>query len=113
FLRQPDQQGFDHWFGARARGAGLSDIAYSFAAGREFQQRYGNLSHAQFVDLVYRNVLCRAGEAAGKAYWTQLLASGRLSRWDLVINFVELREYLTRTGTCHSVYPGESDAVAA
>jgi hypothetical protein len=113
FLRQPDQQGFDHWFGVRARGAGLSDIAYSFASSREFQSRYGNLGHGQFVDLVYRNVLCRTADAEGRAYWTDMLTSGRLTRWDMVIGFVELREYLTRTRTCHSIYPAESAAVAA
>jgi Domain of unknown function (DUF4214) len=113
FLRQPDQGGFDHWYAVRARGAGLSDIAYSFSASREFQQRYGNLDHGRFVDLVYRNVLCRPADAEGRAYWTQLLTSGRLSRWDMVIGFVELREYLARTGTCHSIHPAESQAVAA
>lgn len=111
FLRQPEQQGFDHWFGVRARGATLSDIAYAFAESREFQQRYGDLDHGRFVDLVYRNVLCRTAEPDGRAYWTGLLTSGRLSRWDMVIGFVELREYLTRTGTCHSVHPAETAAV--
>jgi hypothetical protein len=113
FLRQPDQGGFDHWFAVRARGAGLSDIAYAFAASREFQERYGDLDHGRFVDLVYRNVLCRAAEPEGRAYWTQLLTSGRLTRWDMVIGFVELREYLARTGTCHSIHPAESAAVDA
>lgn len=56
FLRQPDRDGFDHWYGVRARGAHLSDIAYAFAASSEFQQRYGNVDHDRFVDLVYGNV---------------------------------------------------------
>ncbi len=112
FLRQPEPAGFDHWFGVRARGAGLSDIAYAFAASDEFRQRYGSLDHPQFVDLVYRNVLCRAAEPEGRAYWTDLLSSGRLTRWDMVIGFVELREYLAKTGTCHSIHPAESAAVA-
>lgn len=113
FLRQPEQGGFDHWFAVRARGAGLSDIAYSFSASQEFQQRYGNLGHDQFVDLVYRNVLCRPAEPEGRAYWTQMLTSGRLTRWDMVIGFTELREYLTKTGTCHSIHPAETAAVPA
>lgn len=113
FLRQPDQQGFDYWFGVRAQGASQSAIAYSFSTSREFRQRYGDLSHGQFVDLVYRNVLCRTPDAEGRAYWTGLLRSGQLTRWDMVVNFVELREYLTRTQTCHSIHPAEDDAVAA
>lgn len=113
FLRQPDQQGFDYWFGVRARGASSSAIAYSFSTSQEFRERYGDLSHGQFVDLVYRNVLCRTPDAQGRAYWVDLLRSGRLTRWDMVVNFVELREYLTRTQTCHSTYPAEDDGVAA
>lgn len=113
FLRQPDQGGLDHWFGVRARGHGLSDIAYSFSVSDEFRARYGNLDHGQFVELVYRNVLCRTPDAQGRAYWTGLLRSGSLTRWDMVVNFVELREYLRRTETCHSIHPSEDAAVAA
>ncbi len=111
FLRQPDEQGFEYWLGARRSGATLADIAYQFASGTEFQNRYGSLSHGEFVDLAYDNILCRAPDAEGRAYWTGLLASGALTRWDLMINFAELREYLGRTSTCHSIYPAESAAV--
>ncbi len=113
FLRQPDDEGFLYWVQVRNNGASLSDIAYQFAQGTEFRNRYGNLSHAQFVDLAYNNVLCRVPDDDGRAYWTGLLNSGALTRWDMVINFAELREYLNRTGTCHSIYPTESAAVAS
>lgn len=113
FLRQPDQSGLAYWYGVRARGAGLGDIAYSFSTSTEFRTRYGALTDGQFVDLVYRNVLCRTPDAGGRSYWTGLLRSGALSRWNMVVNFVELREYLGRTTTCHSIYPAESAAVAA
>jgi hypothetical protein len=111
FLRQPDEGGFDYWTQVRSGGATLSDIAYQFAQGTEFRNRYGNLTHAQFVDLAYANVLCRAPDAEGRAYWTGLLESGALTRWDMMINFAELREYLGRTQTCHSIYPAETAAV--
>jgi hypothetical protein len=113
FLRQPDESGFDYWLGVRNGGATLGDLAYQFAQGTEFQNRYGNLSHGEFVDLAYANVLCRAPDGEGRAYWTGLLTSGQLTRWDMMINFVELREYLNRTGTCHSIYPNESAAVSS
>lgn len=111
FLRQPDAAGFGYWLRVRSGGATLSDIAFQFAQGTEFQNRYGNLSHAQFVDLAYDNILCRAPDAEGRAYWTGLLQSGALTRWDMMINFAELREYLRRTETCHSIYPNETAAV--
>jgi len=112
FLRQPDRSGFDYWASVRSGGASLSDIAFQFAYGPEFAARYGNLSNGQFVDLVYDNVLCRQPDAAGRAYWIGLLNGGSLTRWDMMVNFVELREYLGRTGTCGSIYPAESASVA-
>ncbi len=113
FLRQPDEQGFEYWLQTRNGGATLGAIAYQFAQGTEFKNRYGNLSHAQFVDLAYSNVLCRPPDPQGRAYWTNLLETGALTRWDMMINFAELREYLNRTSTCHSIYPNESAAVSS
>ena len=112
FLRQPDQGGFDYWVGTRTAGLSLSAIAFQFATSAEFVARYGNLSHSQYVDLVYGNVLCRVPDAGGRAYWTGLLESGALTRWDMMVNFAELKEYLVLTGTCQSIYPAESAAVS-
>ena len=111
FLRQPDEEGFDFWVDDRKNGATLSDIAFQFAQGPEFKGRYGNLNNEEFVALAYRNVLCRPAEGDGFNFWVGLLNSGELSRWDMMINVVELREYLNRTATCHSIYPEESAAV--
>ncbi len=111
FLRQPDRAGFNYWARVRSGGASLGDIAFQFASGPEFVNRYGNLSHADFVRLAYTNVLCRPNDPRGHAYWTNLLQSGAITRWDMMINFVELREYLRKTGTCHSTYPTESASV--
>jgi hypothetical protein len=113
FLRQPDQTGFDYWVGIRTGGLSLSALAFQFATSAEFIDRYGNLTNAQYVDLVYGNVLCRAPDPDGRAYWTGLLETGALTRWDMMVNFSELKEYLRLTGTCHSVYPAESADVAA
>ncbi|MGF1595339.1 MAG: DUF4214 domain-containing protein [Acidimicrobiales bacterium] len=105
FLRQPDRGGFDYWLSVRSNGYGLGAIAYQLSTSAEFQNRYGNLSNDQYVSLVYNNVLCRQPDSGGLAYWRGLLDSGQLSRWDMMVNFVELEEYMTRTGTCHSFYP--------
>ena len=110
FLRQPDRAGFDYWYGVRARGASLGGIAYTFSTGPEFRKRYGNLGDGAFVDLVYRNVLCRSADASGRSYWLGQLRSGAVTRWDMVVNFAELREYLGRTRTCHSIHPSETAA---
>ena len=82
FLRQPDLEGFQYWLGVRSSGSSLGDIAYQFAQGPEFLATYGDLSHEEFVDLAYDNVLCRAPDSEGRAYWAGELASGRLTRLD-------------------------------
>lgn len=110
FLRQPDAKGMAYWSEVRASGISLSDIAYSFAAGPEFQGRYGTLSNAEFVKLVYRNVLCRTKVDSGQAYWLDQLNNGAISRSQMMVNFTELREYMGKTGTCHSVFASESEA---
>jgi hypothetical protein len=110
FLRQPDAAGLAYWAEVRASGASLSDIAYNFAAGSEFRTRYGQLSNDQFVRLVYKNVLCRTKLDSGQAYWLDQLNRGNISRSQMMINFTELREYLGKTGTCHSVFTDETSA---
>ena len=110
FLRQPDAQGLAHWVGAAQDGMSLEEIASYFTSGTEFKNRYGNVSNAEFVRLVYRNVLCRVPDGSGENYWAGQLGSGSLSRSDLVVNFTELREYLRFTDTCHSIYSAESSA---
>ncbi len=113
FLRQPDEGGFDYWGRVRSEGAELSAIAYEFADSPEFRGRYGNLTNRQFVELIYTNVLCRPAEAEGLDYWTAELDSGRLTRWDMMIYFVELEEYLNKTQTCHSSIAGQGEGVSA
>ena len=64
-------------------------MANSFAFSAEFQNTYGNLSHQGFVELLYHNVLDRAGEGAGVAFWTAALASGQMDRGDVLLGFSE------------------------
>ena len=68
------------------------------------------MSNAEFVRLVYANVLCRTPDSGGENYWAGQLGAGSLNRSDMVVNFTELREYLRFTDTCHSIYRAETDA---
>ncbi len=86
FLRRPDIDGFAYWTGRRRSGASLSAIADSFARSPEFAKRYGSLSNAQFMDRIYRNVLGRAPDARGRAFWTGELEKGR-SRGAVMVQF--------------------------
>ena len=62
----------------------------------EFQARYGSLDNADFVDLLYRNVLDREADATGLANWTARLDAG-MSRADVVMGFSQSPEFTAAT----------------
>jgi len=93
FLRDPDFAGLDHWAKQINGGRSLKSIAEFFARSTEFRNRYGSLGNGAYVDLVYQNVLGRAPDPAGRAYWVDQLASGKRSRGTMMIGFSESNEY--------------------
>ncbi len=101
FLRQPDQSGFDYWMSVRSGGLGLEAISDYFSRSQEFELTYGNTTNADFLGLVYENVLCRTPDQRGFGYWLSLLDEGKLTRGEAMIQFSESAEYLARTSTEH------------
>lgn len=97
FLRAPDTDGLTYWTAQRQAGITLADVSEQFALSQEFQDRYGNADDAQFVDLVYGNVLGRQPDADGRAYWIQQLADG-LTRGELMTGFTESPEFVNLVG---------------
>ncbi|MYM68414.1 DUF4214 domain-containing protein [Pseudoduganella sp. FT55W] len=74
FNRSPDVAGLGYWIGMMDQGATLKQVAESFVASAEFKTLYGsNPTNNQVVQQYYQNVLHRAGEAAGVAYWVNIL----------------------------------------
>lgn len=98
FGRDPDTSGLLYWIGQYRAGVPLSSIASTFSRSREFQGRYGPLTDSAFVDLVYDNVLHRAPDPDGKAYWMDRLAAG-VGRGSVMANFTESAEHRSRTRT--------------
>ena len=96
FLRNPDNAGFDYWVNKRVAGASLPSISAAFAGSVEFTSRYGQLSNSSFVNLVYRNVLGRAPDTQGAAFWLSQLGHG-VSRGQVMANFSQSREYESAT----------------
>jgi hypothetical protein len=93
FLRIPDYGGVLYW-GAQCRsGRPLADIAQAFAMSPEFMSKYGTLTNAQFVALLYQNVLGRPADAGGQSYWTGQLDHGTMSRGDALLGFSESSEF--------------------
>jgi hypothetical protein len=96
-LREPDQDGLDYWTGQRAAGISLVAVSNVFAGSAEFVDTYGALDDGQFVDQVYANVLERAADPDGRAYWTGQLAAG-MTRGEVMIGFSESPEFVAKVG---------------
>lgn len=78
FDRAPDLGGMGYWLHRRDTGTELMQIAKEFMSITapdgtiEFETLYGkNLSNEQFIVELYDNVLNRAPDASGQAYWLQ------------------------------------------
>ena len=68
----PDYGGYRYWIGRTDLDIRL--IADHFAGSPEYQARYGDLEFGLFLDQLYRDVLGRAPDEAGNAYWLARLA---------------------------------------
>jgi len=102
FLRIPDSVGLMYWINVYNIGWSLGAISDSFAGSEEFQQTYGALSNEAFVNLVYQNILGRAPDPGGYAFWAGEMNSGRRTRGQVMIGFSESDEYEGLTS--HEVY---------
>ena len=93
FNRLPDNPGLNYWVTVlKQQGAPLSAVSGAFASSAEFQQMYGPLSDAEFVALVYNNVLLRSPDAGGFNYWVQQMQLG-LRRGSLMTLFSDSPEF--------------------
>lgn len=77
FNRQPDNRGLGFWTRAVDGGLPLDDMGREFARSSEFASLYGAApTPVQLITAMYRNVLHRAPDAVGAAYWLQQLNNG-------------------------------------
>lgn len=98
FNRPPDYEGFDYYIGERERGEPLDAIAEEFAGSLEFDQRYGSVDNASFVDRVCQNVFGGPGDAAQRAHWIAQLESGSMTRGQVMLAFSESPAFRVATG---------------
>lgn len=91
FDRVPDIGGLSYWIHAIDRGQSVRDAAAYFATSPEFISTYGQLNNQQFAAQLYTNVLGRAPDSGGLAYWVDSLNSGT-SRAEVLIGFSESAE---------------------
>ncbi|MBD0270629.1 MAG: DUF4214 domain-containing protein [Acetobacteraceae bacterium] len=104
--RLPDQGGLNFWTTAVQNGEPLSSLASGFLASPEFQARFGGATagNGPFVDQLYLNVLGRAGEAEGRAFWVGALEGGAARRAEVLAAFSESAE--NQVGTAGLVQNG-------
>ncbi len=95
FGRKPDAKGLHYWGGT---GFSYEAISEAFAESPEFKKRYGKLTNAQFVDLVYKNVLKRKPDAKGRKTWLAGLDAG-MSRGGVMLGFSNSKEFIKKTKT--------------
>ncbi len=89
FVRKPDTQGLHEWIN---RDLPLAEVAEHFVESQEFRTRYGSISNADFVELIYQNVLDRAPDEQGRAAWNSRLDEG-WTRGQVMIGFSNSPEF--------------------
>lgn len=108
--RLGERDGIEYWRNQLASGKrSLESIANYFTTSSEFQNTYEKLpdgtarplDDAEFVALVYVNVLKRPADGPGVAFWTRQLSEGKRTRGGVLIGFSESQEY--RRLTSHEV----------
>ncbi|RJF99465.1 DUF4214 domain-containing protein [Noviherbaspirillum saxi] len=93
FDRKPDTGGLATWMNYMDQGHSLTEVSTMFQQSTEFITKYGtNVSTAQFVTLLYKNVLHREPDSGGFAMWSNLLDTNQWGRADVLIGFSESNE---------------------
>ena len=105
FHREADLGGLNHWVNKHASGSSLNAISAEFAKSNEFKTKYGKVSDADFVKLVYTNVLERPADAGGLAHWVAQLQGG-MTRGAVMVQFSESSE-----GKRHLAMPVEATLI--
>ncbi|WP_462381140.1 DUF4214 domain-containing protein [Pseudomonas sp. Marseille-QA0892] len=97
--RAADKAGLDFWVNAINTGVStLESAALGFTLSAEYKAQYDGLSTEDLVGKVYENVLGRAADAEGKAFWVAEIAKGTVTADTLVAAMVNsLGELDTKT----------------
>ncbi|WP_300534890.1 DUF4214 domain-containing protein [uncultured Mameliella sp.] len=112
FGREPDVNGHQYWVQQLASSAMThAEVSGHFMSSPEFQQTYGTTTDAEFVTLLYQNVLSRAPDPAGMASWLASLDGG-MSRQMVVRHFAESPENKASTQVAQAEFDGRWDAAS-
>ncbi|WP_374580795.1 DUF4214 domain-containing protein [Pseudoduganella sp.] len=100
FDRKPDLEGVGYWMAAAEKGFSLFDIAAGFINSDEFRKLYGsNPANGELVDRFYQNVLHRAPDAEGRAYWLNVLDQKLAPLSSVLVGFSESAENVAQVAS--------------
>ncbi|MGZ3181533.1 MAG: DUF4214 domain-containing protein [Telluria sp.] len=112
FDRPADEAGLGYWIAVLDQGASLASVADGFIHSAEFAQRYaGTATNADIVGKLYQNILHRAPDPAGLAYWVGLLDTHQAALKEVLPLFSESQEnaaavaQLIAAGIPYQLYP--------
>ena len=97
FGRYPDYEGLNYYTGQREEARPLHEIASEFVGSREFELRYGELDNAQFVELLFTNILGDPAQADVRNYWVEEFNSGRMTRGEVLVDLAESGAFRERS----------------
>jgi Tol biopolymer transport system component len=93
FDRKPDLAGLGYWIAQMEQGMNLQQVSTQFIASKEFRDMFGAApSNETFVNLLYQHVLHRAPDAAGAAWWVDVLDRHATTTFDALVQFSESPE---------------------
>ena len=97
FNRTPDVGGLGYWINQMDTGTGYSSVAQNFVNSAEFKTAFGgsNPSVNTLVTKLYTNVLNRAADTGGIAFWQEKLTTGGWSTADVLGFFSTSAENVT------------------
>lgn len=93
FDRRADLVGLGFWINRLDGGMNLKTVAEAFVASPEFKAMYGAApTNADIVAKFYANILGRAPDATGVAFWNHVLDTGAASVAGVLVEFSESAE---------------------
>lgn len=98
FERNPDFAGLKFWHDALDTRASLTQVAASFLASEEFSTQTGPQSTADFVAMLYYDILGRNADASGVEFWTAQIDEQHASRADVLLGVLQSNEAVQLLG---------------
>ncbi len=113
FDRNADSAGLIQQYAGLRAGETLAQLADGIVGSAEFTNRCGALSNTDYVSALYQNVLGRAGDASGVAFYNGALARGA-SRGTILAAFADSDEERGRlNGNPNVAYAATAEAQVA